>query len=446
VWTYDKAIDALNRHVNLERVPGTERSAPKLDRMVRLMSRLGDPQHQLHAVHLTGTNGKTSTAVVTARLLTAAGLRVGLYTSPHLERINERMRVGDDPIDDDLFGAHVGRTVEASAELAPADQPNYFELLTAAAFSWFAEEQVDAAVVEVGVLGRWDATNVLDAPVAVVTTVGADHLEYAGSLENVAREKAGIVKPGSTLVLGDTSPLAALFEGTPAARIWRRPTDFACDAWQATPKGAIATLRTPGGWYPDVDLSLHGRHQADNAATALAAVEAFLGHPLPQEQAAFALASAVTPGRMEILGDNLPSAVDPAVSNPVVIDMAHNPQAGAALAGSLAGVAPRWVLLYGALSGHDWRATLVELLALPLDAVVICRPDSPRAVAPEEIASFLSSRGVESIVVTDVAQAADCAYEMAQGGTELVVTGSTYHLAAARTAILRHRQPRRAPR
>jgi dihydrofolate synthase/folylpolyglutamate synthase len=126
--------------------------------------------------------------------------------------------------------------------------------------------------------------------------------------------------------------------------------------------------------------------------------------------------------------------------------MAHNPQAGAALAGSLAGVAPRWVLLYGALSGHDWRATLVELLALPLDAVVICRPDSPRAVAPEEIASFLSSRGVESIVVTDVAQATDCAYEMAQGGSGLVVTGSTYHLAAARTAILRHRQPRRAPR
>ena len=446
VWTYDKAIDALDRHVNLERVPGTERSAPKLDRMVRLMSRLGDPHRQLRAVHLTGTNGKTSTAVVTARLLTTAGLRVGLYTSPHLERINERMRVGDDPIDDDVFGAHVGRAVEASAELAPADQPNYFELLTAAAFSWFADEQVDAAVVEVGVLGRWDATNVLDAPVAVVTTVGADHLEYAGTIENVAREKAGIVKPGSTLVLGDTSPLAALFERTPAARIWRRPTDFACDAWQATPTGAIATLRTPGACYPDVNLSLHGRHQADNAATALTAVEAFLGRPLPQEQAASALASAVTPGRMEILGDHPAAAIDPAGIGPVVIDMAHNPQAGAALAGSLAGVAPRWILLYGALSGHDWRATLLELLALPLDAVVICLPDSPRAVAPDQIASFLASRGVESTVVTDVAGAADRAYEMAQGGAGLVVTGSTYHLAAARTAILRHWQPRRAPR
>jgi dihydrofolate synthase/folylpolyglutamate synthase len=441
VWTYDNAINALNHHVNLERVPGTERSAPKLDRMVRLMSRLGDPHRQLRAVHLTGTNGKTSTAVVTAGLLTAAGLRVGLYTSPHLERINERMRVGGDPIDDDLFAANVRRAVEASARLAPADQPNYFELLTAAAFSWFADERVDAAVVEVGVLGRWDATNVLDAPVAVVTTVGADHLEYAGTLENVAREKAGIVKPGSTLVLGDTSPLAALFEGTPAARIWRRPADFDCDAWRATPEGAIATLRTPGGCYRDVDLSLHGRHQADNAATALAAVEAFLGHPLPQDQAASGLASAVTPGRMEILGESPPAAVAP-----VVIDMAHNPQAGAALAGSLAGAAPRWVLLYGALSGHDWRATLVELLALPIDAVVVCRPDSPRAVAPEEVASFLSSRGVEPIVVTDAAEAAERAYELAQGVAGLVVTGSTYHLAAARTAILRHRQPRPASR
>jgi dihydrofolate synthase / folylpolyglutamate synthase len=434
VWTYDRAIAALNRHVNLERVPGTERSAPKLERMIRLVSHLGDPQRRLRAVHLTGTNGKTSTAVMTAKLLTAAGMRVGLYTSPHLERINERMRIGDDPIDDELFAANVGRAVEVSDDLAPADQPNYFELLTAAAFSWFADEQVDAAVVEVGVLGRWDATNVLDAPVAVVTTLGADHLEYAGSLENVAREKAGIVKPGSTLVLGDTSPLTALFDGVPAARIWRRPTDFACDAWQATPEGAVTTLRTPGSCYADVALNVHGHHQADNAATALTAVEAFLGHPLPQDQAASGLAAVTTPGRMEVLGER----------PPVVIDMAHNPQAAAALVGSLAGSAPKWVLLYGALSGHDWRATLSELMALELDAVVLCRPDSPRAVAPEEIASFLSGRGVEAIVVCDVAEAADRAEKLARDGAGLVVTGSTYHLAAARTAILAPRQRRRA--
>lgn len=438
VWTYDRAIAALNRHVNLERAPGTERSAPKLERMVRLASHLGDPQRRLRAVHLTGTNGKTSTAVITAKLLTAAGLRVGLYTSPHLERINERMRIGDDPIDDERFAANVGRAVEASGELAPTDQPNYFELLTAAAFSWFADEQVDAAVVEVGVLGRWDATNILDAPVAVVTTVGADHLEYAGSLENVAREKAGIVKPGSTLVLGDTSPLAALFEGTPAARIWRRPTDFACDAWRATPEGAVTTLRIPGSCYVDVALNLHGRHQSDNAASALAAVEAFLGHPLPQEQAASGLASATTPGRMEVLRGSPPALV-----YPVVIDMAHNPQAAAALVGSLAGSAPKWVLVYGALSGHDWRATLSELMALELDAVVLCRADSPRAVAPEEIASFLSGRGVEAIVVADVVEAAERAGELARDGAGLVVTGSTYHLAAARTAILR---PATSPR
>lgn len=429
VWTYDQAIAALNRHVNLERVPGSERSAPKLERMARLVSRLGDPQRRLRAVHVTGTNGKTSTALITSRLLAADGRRVGLYTSPHLERINERMRIGDDPIGDDRLALNLQRAIEASAELPSTDQPNYFELLTAAAFSWFADEQVDAAVVEVGVLGRWDATNVLDAPVAVVTTVGADHLEYAGSLENVAREKAGIVKPGSTLVLGETSSLATLFEDTPAARVWRRPSDFACDAWEATTTGAVATLRTPEGCYRDVTLRLHGRHQADNAATALAAVEAFLGHPLPEEQVASGLASATTPGRMEVLGDQ----------PPIVVDMAHNPQAAGALVRALAGAAPGWVLLYGALFGHDWQATLGELLAVDLRAVVVCRPDSPRAVPPEEIASFLSGRGVRALVVEDVAEAAGRAAELATNGTGLVVTGSTYHLAAARSAILRRR-------
>lgn len=431
VWTYEQALAALDGHVNLERAPGTERSAPKLERMARLVSCLGDPQHRLRAIHLTGTNGKTSTALVTAALLASAGLRVGLYTSPHLERINERMRIGDDPIGDDAFATYVGRAVEAAAELSPADQPNYFELLTAAAFSWFADATVDAAVVEVGVLGRWDATNVLDAPVAVITTIGPDHLEYAGSLENVAREKAGIVKPGSTLVLGDTSPMAALFEDTPATRVWRRPSDFACDAWRDTPEGAVATLRTPAQRYLDVGLRLHGRHQADNAAAALTAAEAFLGRPLPLDQAASGLASVVTPGRMELVRDQ----------PPVVIDMAHNPQAAAALAGALAGAASRWVLLYGALSGHDWRATLEQLLALELDAVVICRPGSPRAVPPQEIASFLAGRGITVTVVPDVVEAAERSLDRAGAEAGLLVTGSTYHLAAARTAIRGHQHP-----
>jgi dihydrofolate synthase/folylpolyglutamate synthase len=431
VWTYDEALAALDQHVNLERAPSAQRSAPKLERMARLVSRLGDPQRRLRAVHLTGTNGKTSTALITAQLLSAAGLRVGLYTSPHLERINERIRIGEDPIGDEAFAAYVGQALEASAGLAREDQPNYFELLTAAAFSWFADETVDAAVVEVGVLGRWDATNVLDAPVAVVTTVGADHLEYAGTIENVAREKAGIVKPGSTLVLGDTSPLAPIFEQTPAARVWRRPADFACDAWRATAEGAVATLRTPSACYTELAFRLHGRHQADNAAAALAATEAFLGRPLPKHQASAGLASVITPGRMEVLADR----------PPVVIDMAHNPPAAAALASALAGTAPSWVLVYGALTGHDWRATASELTALPLKAVVVCRPESPRAIVPDEVASFLRGRGAPATAVPDAAEAAERALELVGGDAGLLVTGSTYHLAAARAAILRQVEP-----
>ncbi len=201
----------LDAHVNLETgvgVPargGVGHRLLAVDRERPLMELLGSPQLEYPAVHVTGTNGKTSVARMTAALLEAAGLTIGTYTSPHLERVNERMARNGEPVDDatldDLLLA-----VAAVEDLLP-DAPSYFEILTAAAFRWFGDVAVDAAVVEVGLGGSGDATNVVDAAVAVVTNVSVDHVEYIGpTVDDIAIEKAGIVKPGSVLVLGETDP------------------------------------------------------------------------------------------------------------------------------------------------------------------------------------------------------------------------------------------------
>ena len=260
--------------------------APSIERMQRLVSAMGDPQRTAPVVHVTGTNGKGSTAQVATRLLMAQGLSVGTYTSPHLERINERMTRNGEPIDDDEFAEQVAAV--ADLEVLAGVRPSYFEILTAAAFRWFADIAVDVMVLEVGLLGRWDATNVADAQVAVVTNVGLDHMELAGPTRaDIAREKAGIVKPGSTLVLGETDPeLGAIFRAEKPASTWERDIDFGTIENQLALGGRLLDLRAPYSTYPEVFLSVNGRHQGDNAALALAAVESFFESSLDVEVAA----------------------------------------------------------------------------------------------------------------------------------------------------------------
>src|SRR5882757_302452 len=205
----------LSSHVNLEslNVPaGSRRGPPTLERISTLMQYLGSPEVEFPAVHITGTNGKTTTVRVLTELLSALGLKVGAYTSPHLERVNERLSIDGVPIDDDSFEEmlYAVSLVEQSVGV----DASYFDVVTAAAFRWFADEAVDVAVVEVGLGGTWDATNVVDGRVAVVTNVSVDHVEYLGpTREQIAQEKAGIVKPGATLVLGETDPnIQVIFE------------------------------------------------------------------------------------------------------------------------------------------------------------------------------------------------------------------------------------------
>ncbi|CAO5169820.1 dihydrofolate synthase / folylpolyglutamate synthase [Frankia sp. AiPs1] len=432
-WTYEAARAALDRSVDLEKQAITSQPpVPSLSRMRELARRLGDPQHRFPVIHLTGTNGKTSTARITAALLGAAGLRVGLYTSPHLERVNERLVVDGAPIDDDAFARYVGAAVDAAAPMA--ERPTFFELLTAAAFDWFAACAVEVAVIEVGLLGRWDATNIVDGRVAVITTVGADHLDYAGSLDGVAQEKAGIVKPGSQLVLGEVEArFDPVFTRLPTAGVARLGVQFALERGRPDPAGRRGDLRTPLARYDDVLLALHGAYQEANAACALAAVEAFVGHRLPGNVVRAGLAAVRAPGRLEIVG-----------TGPLrVLDGAHNPAAAGALTRSLAEEFPgrRWTVVYGALRGHDFEGTLAELAGSRVESLLCCEPASPRAIPVEQVAAAAGRLGLPARGAADVATAVRLALREEGPRGAILVTGSFYHLTEARRILSATPQP-----
>ena len=239
---------------------------PTLGRMEALAALLGSPQLEYPVVHLTGTNGKDVHHPARHRAPRESGLSVGAYTSPHLERVNERITWNDHVIDDETLDELL--TLVATIEPHLPEPPSYFEILTGVAYRWFADVAVDAAVIEVGVGGRWDATNVAAGRVAAVTNVSVDHVEYLGRTPlEIANDKAGIVKPGGTLVLGETDPaLQAPFLERGAPRVLERGRDFGVTANHVAHGGRLISLFTPEGRYDDVFLSLHGAHQADNAA------------------------------------------------------------------------------------------------------------------------------------------------------------------------------------
>jgi dihydrofolate synthase/folylpolyglutamate synthase len=426
----EEALEWLDGHVNLEAIEtGRADATPTLERMRRLTELMGDPQRAYPVVHLTGTNGKGSTARLLTSLLGARGLRVGTYTSPHLERINERLTADGEPIADD----ELAEVLAAVAALEPLLErpPTWFEIVTAAAFRWFADVPVDVAVIEVGLGGTWDATNVADAQVAVVTNVSLDHVGILGpTLSDIAAEKAGIVKPDSVLVLGETDPaLAAIFTRAAAAEVWERGSAFACEANRLAHGGRLLDLRTMGAEYSDVFLPLHGAHQGDNAAAALAAAEAFFGAPLPDDLVRVAFRAVRNPGRMEVVG-----------RRPLcLLDGAHNPAgakaAGATLAEEFAG-ADRRVVVLGLLGGRDPVEMLEALDPSHIVLVVACPPPSPRALPPAEVASAGAQMGLAVEVTSSVAEGVALARARADPEDMLLVTGSLYTVGAARSVLV----------
>lgn len=426
----------LDSHVNLEAgvgLPaGRRASTPSLRRMEALLELLGSPQLEVPTVHVTGTNGKTSVTRMCSGLLEALGLKTGAYTSPHLERVNQRIALRGEVIPDDAFDDLLA-TVR-TAEEAMEERPSYFEVITAAALRWFADEAVDAAVVEVGMGGTWDATNVVDGHVAVVTNVSVDHVEYLGpTLEQIAAEKAGIVKPGSALVLGETDDdLAGLFLDRHAASVVRRGVDFGVSTTEMAHGGRVVSLYTATSRYPEVYVPLHGAHQADNAAVALAGAEAFAGRPLDADVVDAAFASVRSPGRLEVVGR----------APLVLLDGAHNVAGAEALRAALSeefAPASR-TLVVGLLRQKEPHEMLTALGVGDAALVVCCRPPSPRALDPEVVARAAADLGVPDDrveVVDSVAEGVAAALLGTSEVGQIVITGSLYVVGAARSILVK---------
>jgi len=382
-------------------------------------------------VHITGTNGKGSTSQMITRLLIEQGLKVGTYTSPHLERVNERFMIDGESIGDEALAEQIAAV--ADLEGVAGARPGYFEACTAAAFRWFADEAVDVMVVEVGLLGTWDATNVVDARVAVITNIGLDHTEFAGPTKaHVATEKAGIIKPQSTVVIGETDPtLVPIFLGRPHEQAWRRGEHFDIIDNELALGGRLVELRTPYGRYNDIFVPLHGRHQADNAVVALAAVESFFETSLDSEVAAAAFSQVRMPGRFEVVGHQ----------PLVILDGAHNPH-GADVCADVFFTdfdpAGARVCVVGCLRGREPAAMLEALRADEFDTVICCTAPSPRGLPAEEVAAAARAIGCDEVItVPTVEQACDRALSERTADDAILVTGSLYVVGAARPHLRR---------
>ena len=424
------ALAYLADHVNLETDPSPAAAERRLDRIRALVELAGDPQSSYPVLHITGTNGKGSTARMLTALLVEQGLSVGTYTSPHLQRVNERLAWNGAPIADDQL-VEVVQAVAALETLLDG-RPTHFELLTAIALRWFADIAVDVAVIEVGLGGRWDATNIVEADVAVVTNVSLDHIETIGpDLSDIATEKAGIVKAGTTLVLGETDPaLTPIFHGIAGSKaVWERDVDFGCSENELAHGGRLLDLWTPGARYQEILMPVHGEFQGDNAATALAAAEAFFEAPLDAAVVADAFAGVRLPGRLEVV----------ARSPLCVLDGAHNPAgaraASAALSETFAGIAGR-ILVVGLLSGREPTEMLEALGAGNCRLVVTCPPPSPRAQPPEVVAAAAADMGVDTEIADSVPEAVALALSLATPEEMVLVTGSLYVVGAARAALV----------
>ncbi|MFI6237323.1 bifunctional folylpolyglutamate synthase/dihydrofolate synthase [Micromonospora sp. NPDC050784] len=427
---------------------GFTRMVFELDRIESLLDLLGSPQRAYPAIHLTGTNGKTSTARMIDSLLRAFGLHTGRYTSPHLETVRERISLDGEPVSEERFAA-VYREIKPLAELVDArsDEPlTYFDMTTALAFATFADAPVDIAVVEVGLGGAEDATNVLQAGVCVITPIGLDHTEWLGdTIQDIALAKAGIIHPGATVISAAQEEEAAgpLLErcAEVGATLAREGGEFGVLGRAVAVGGQVLTLQGLGGVYDDVFIPLHGAHQAQNAAMALAAVEAFLGagarRQLDIEAVREGFASTSSPGRLERVR-NAPT---------ILLDGAHNPHGMKATVTALQEefAFSKLVAVIGVLADKDAEG-LLELLEPVVDQVVVTRNSSPRAMPTEELAALAAEIFGEERVASaeEMPDAIELAVAMAEedvpgelSGVGVLVTGSVVTVADARRLLKR---------
>jgi dihydrofolate synthase / folylpolyglutamate synthase len=412
--------------------------APSLHRIEAVCEALDHPERQIPAVHITGTNGKTSTARMISCLLNSAGLSVGTFTSPHLQTVRERIAFNGEPISEQAFGDtfdYVMPYVRAVQDDL-GDELSYFELLVAMFFVWATEVPVDALVLEVGLGGRWDATNVVTPSVCVVTAVDLDHTALLGaSRAEIAAEKAGIIKAGAPVVVGEEDPdLIEIFEaeaakvGAPVALAGR---DFSLEENELALGGRSVSVQVSGVHYDEIFVPLHGAHQAENAALAIAAVTKFVPEgSLDVAVIRDGLAACGVAGRME--------AIRPAgAKGPVILDVAHNPAGASALALALSETFAfeRVTFVVGILGDKDHRGILEELAAIPA-RVIATQARAARSLPADQICKDASEFGLECESIPDVGDAVRLAIETTRAEDLVAVTGSHYVVGEARTYLL----------
>ena len=413
---------------------GEGRMVPDLDRIRAIAELLNHPERTYPSLHITGTNGKGTTARLITRILCAHGLAAGMYTSPHLSSVVERFALCGEEMSEREFAETYEhllpylQTVDSQGE----DRVTYFEALTVLAFLWFADKPVDAGVFEVGMGGEWDATNIVDSKVAVFCPIDLDHKELGTTVEEVANEKAGIIKPGSTVVIQDPNPATVAVVQARARElecpVLVRGRDFEIAEPIAAVGGQQIGVKTLKAEYSEFFLPLFGWHQAENTATAIVASEAFLGSELNADALRDALSGVTSPGRLEVV------ARHPLI----VLDGAHNPHASSALSEALpdAFVWKRLHLVVASLETKDVAGILAPLAARTSVAYA-CANSNPKSLGPTRMAALCESAGMKVETHQTVSEALDVAESNAEEDDLILVTGSLYTVADARPRYIK---------
>ena len=443
----EDALDAVYKEI-LSRAPEHDID-PTMARVERVLELLGDPHRAYRTVHITGTNGKSSTAGMVERLVREHGLRTGRFTSPHLTSVTERIAVDGEPLTPERFvevfedvAPYIG-VADRESEEQGGPRLSFFEVLTVMAFAAFADAPVDVAVIEVGMGGTWDSTNVVDGEVAVITPVAMDHERWLGStIEEIATEKSGIIKKDAVAVVAEQpdaalEPILARAQSVNAHLI-REGVDLEVADRRIAVGGQLLDLRTPAGVYTEIFLPLHGAHQAHNALLALAATEALIsgGRALGAEIVEAGFADVKVPGRLELVRS----------SPTVLVDVAHNPAGAEALVDALAESfnLERVVAVVAVMADKDSEGFL-SVLEPSIAEIVVTRNSSERSADPEDLAEVarevfgedrvhVADRLDEALqVAADLAEADETAG--AAAGTGVLVTGSVVTVADARILV-----------
>jgi dihydrofolate synthase / folylpolyglutamate synthase len=424
---YEAAVAFLDRRIG-------DGIRPGLERIRHLLELMGDPHLSYPVIHVAGTNGKTTAVRMISDILGAHGLFTGSFTSPHLHRVEDRYSTGGAS-----FGpTHLARAVE---DVAPfvlmqeeqfSETPTYFELTAAVGMSAFSVDAVDVAVIEVGMGGRWDATNVVEAQVSVITGIAMDHMSVLGDTQSlIAAEKAAILKDGGTLVTGPLSdaalePVRARVEETNATW-YRSGVDFDIVSTDRDERGRVVTIRGLYDEYPDIVLGIHGRHQVVHLATSVAATEAFFNRALNIDALREAAATVRSPGRLEVAS----------LAPTLIIDGAHNQEGFEGLADTLESEfsEDEWVLVVGIRGDRDVASLLAPLRGL-VSRVIATKADDYMGVDAATVAAAAEETlGVPATTVTPVADAIEAAISSVEDGEGVVVAGSLYVVGEARHTL-----------